>query len=162
MERWNFKFIIVALLLFVVQSIFASRHVLVVVIKDGSTYRYAFSEHPVVIPNASYLSFYTNKNVLALPVSIIRKITIEEDDPTPVESVHAIKSEHDNLVRRGGDTGEFLIKPNSHVTVIDMNGKVVATYISDAEGKVSMSFVDFPKGVYIIKINNVAHKIVLK
>ena len=146
-----------AMLFFTLLSTITAQNTLIIHQKDGTTFGYGFSEKPVITYTETDLVLTTTKTVVEYPLSALFKFTfsnvetavsgIKQDIQTPVLSL-------DNYMVQ--ITGA---KPSQKVSLIDIDGKVLSTFQTDANGSLSFSISDLPKGVYIIKSQSLTCKI---
>lgn len=125
--------------------------------KDGSKFGYGFSEKPVITYTETDLILTTNSTVVEYPLSAIAKFTFTENETSVSDIRSEIKTPtlqlDNNTVQISG------AEPLQAVSLIDTDGKIISAYKTDANGSVSFSITELPKGIYIIKTKSLTCKI---
>lgn len=139
-------------------SMASAQNYLTITQKDGQQFSYAFSEKPVVTYTETELVLTTENTDIQFPLSGLQKFTFE-DAPTSVQettTAFATISVSNNTVTIRS------AKANAQVQLIAVDGKIVRTYKTDAEGNLSFSIAELPASTYIIKTESLTCKILKK
>lgn len=124
--------------------------------KDGSKFGYGFSEKPVITYTETDLVLKTAKTVVEYPLSAILKFTFTDSET----AVSDIKGTNSPVLQLDNNTVYISgVEPLQQVSLIDINGKVLSTYKTDANGSISFSITELPEGIYIIKTKSLTCKI---
>lgn len=124
--------------------------------KDGSKFGYGFSEKPVITYTETDLVLKTAKTVVEYPLSAILKFTFTDSET----AVSDIKGTNSPVLQLDNNTVYISgVEPLQQVSLIDINGKVLSTYKTDANGSISFSITELPEGIYIVKTKSLTCKI---
>lgn len=125
--------------------------------KDGSKFGYGFSEKPVITYTETDLVLKTAKTVVEYPLSAILKFTFIDSET----AVSEIQSETKSPILQLDNYTVYIsgAEASQLVSLIDINGKVLSTYKTDANGSISFSITELPEGIYIVKTKSLTCKI---
>lgn len=150
---------ICSLILLIVTSLLtvSAQNTLTIHQKDDSKFGYGFSEKPVITYTETDLVLKTAKTVVEYPLSAILKFTFTDSET----AVSDIKSGTNSPVLQLDNNTVYIsgVEPLQQVSLIDINGKVLSTYKTDANGSISFSITELPEGIYIIKTKSLTCKI---
>lgn len=153
--------IVFVFLLMAVPSLWAQNqpNILVVWGINGTSSVFAISEKPVVSFTDANLVIISNEVEVTYPLDNLSKITYDYDESMIVydmqtdEKIFAIK-------------GNILIFPslkaNSHVVIFSVNGKLFFQKTTTQIGTFSYDICNLPKGIYLICVNDLSYKILVK
>lgn len=128
--------------------------------KDGQQFSYGFSDKPVITYTESYLVLTTSKNVVEFPLSALSKFTFSDIE----NAVIAVK---DNSSKPSLNLDEYTVsisdaEPDQPVSLLSIDGKILSTYKTGADGSVKFSIAELTTGTYIIKSESLTCKILKK
>lgn len=136
-------------------SMASAQNYLTITQKNGDQFSYAFSDKPVVTYTETDLVLTTEDTEIQFPLSGLQKFTFE-DAPTSVQetiTASATISVSNNTVTICS------AKADAQVQLIAVDGKIVRTYKTDAEGNLSFSIADLATGIYVVKSESLTCKI---
>ena len=126
--------------------------------KSGADVIILLDERPKVIFDNNDLVIATQTRMVNYPAEEVLKFTYLDKDENPVYI--------DNVTRSGMvfsfDDGKLLVQhldPNAAVTVCAVDGRILASGQSDAQGRVSLTLPEVPGGVYVVKTSSVTFKV---
>ena len=150
---------ICSLILLIVTSLLtvSAQNTLTIHQKDGSKFGYGFSEKPVITYTETDLVLKTAKTVVEYPLSAILKFTFTDSET----AVSEIQSETKSPILQLDNYTVYIsgAEASQLVSLIDINGKVLSTYKTDANGSISFSITELPEGIYIVKTKSLTCKI---
>lgn len=138
----------------------SAQNTLVIHQKDGQQFSYGFGDKPVITYTESDLVLTTSKTVVEFPLSALSKFTFSDIE----DAVIAVK---DNSSKPSLSLDEYTVcisgaEPNQSVTLLSIDGKVLSTYKTDADGSVKFSIAELSAGTYIINSESLTCKILKK
>ena len=126
--------------------------------KSGADVIILLDNRPKVTFDKNDLVIATQTQVVNYPAEEVLKFTYLDKDENPVYI--------DNVTRSGMvfsfDDGKLLVQhldPNAAVTVCAVDGKILASGQSDAQGRVSLTLPEVPGGVYVVQTPSVTFKL---
>lgn len=143
---------------------FAPIYYFVAWLTDGSRYAYALSEHPVVTYSGGELQLSTQAQQIAYDATDVRKFTFSTTDITfenqqpPATGISTPKEPLFGM--QDGEIHISGIRPGSPINIYTLDGKLLHTEATDANGTAHLSITPYPAGVYIIKTETITHKII--
>ncbi len=147
----------VFLFLSVITLRISAQNTLIIHQNDGSQICFGFLEKPVIKYTETDMILTTTSVVVEYPLSSISKFTFTEKET----SVSSISTDaviptiilNDNIVCISG------AKSNQLVSLISIDGRVISTHKTDANGLLYFSIEPLSKGIYIVKIESLICKI---
>lgn len=136
---------------------------LIVWLRNGERNLFHLSEHPVVSYADEMFTLKTNQTEASYPTSTVRKFTLVDGEPEeePEVAVRDVRENAKSDLHYGEGTVEMTGgKPHSRVLVYAVDGKLVDTMQTDAEGRLTFSVNQYPAGTYIIKSETITYKII--
>ncbi len=126
--------------------------------KDGTQFNFGLADKPVITYTDYDLVLKSTQIEVQYPLALIAKLTYNEveDVVISIEANSAQLVLDDYVVRISG------AKPETSVSVIGADGKIVDTHEIDAEGNITFGIAELSEGVYIIKSENLTCKILKK
>lgn len=125
--------------------------------KSGADVIILLDNRPKVTFDKNDLVIATQTQVVNYPAEEVLKFTYLDKDENPVYI--------DNVTRSGMvfsfDDGKLLVQhldPNAAVTVCAVDGKILASGQSDAQGRVSLTLPEVPGGVYVVQTPSATFK----
>ena len=124
--------------------------------KSGADVIILLDNRPKVTFDKNDLVVATQTRVVNYPAEEVLKFTYLDELPAHV----------DNVTQSGMvfsfDDGKLLVQhldPNAAVTVCAVDGRILASSQSDAQGRVSLTLPEVPGGVYVVKTSSVTFKV---
>lgn len=124
--------------------------------KSGADVIILLDERPKVIFDNNDLVIATQTRMVNYPAEEVLKFTYLDELPVHV----------DNVTQSGMvfsfDDNKLLVQhldPNAVVTVCAVDGRILASGQSDAQGRVSLPLPEVPGGVYVVKTPSVTFKL---
>lgn len=112
-------------------------------LKSGGYVSYTFAEKPVVKYEKAELVLNTNTFNLRFSLADIQKFSFEDENlPTKAETISSMEPATDGIVR-----------------IYDINGRLLKTFMPDADGVTSYSVDELPSGIYVVKSRKTTYKI---
>lgn len=141
------------------------QHYLVVWTNDGGKVLYPLNEQPSIKydGDGNYI-VRTSKVQVEYPVVDVRMFTLADtDNPDPDKPMDIPNVSIANGFNFSKGTVSFSsLRPGSLVCIYNTSGLMLASVTADEVGNASISLSDLPQGVYIIKTENITHKIIKK
>lgn len=138
-------------------------YVLYVWLTDGRIIGYPAKDKPQVLVSDEMFTLTTNSTVVGYPSENVLQFTFEDssvDNPITEIALPAVAETQMNFGAGGMRlTG---LNPLSKVSVYDMQGRLMTTQKADAEGNLSISFGQYPAGIYVVKTEKSNYKILKK
>lgn len=130
---------------------------------DGSTTAFPLEEHPVITYDKAngIITCKTSEQEVEFSLYEIYKYTLGwEEGSTGIDEVKIdtkgnVNPLFGNIIFEG-------FAPNTIVSIYSSNGVMIDTRKTDDLGKTKVSMSKWPKGIYIIKVGEVTHKIMKK
>ena len=124
--------------------------------KSGADVIILLDERPKVTFDNNDLVIATQTRVVNYPAEEVLKFTYLDELPVHV----------DNVTQSGMvfsfDDNKLMVQhldPNVAVTVCAVDGRILASGQSDAQGRVSLTLPEVPGGVYVVKTSSVTFKV---
>ena len=124
--------------------------------KSGADVIILLDERPKVTFDNNDLVIATQTRMVNYPAEEVLKFTYLDELPVHV----------DNVTQSGMvfsfDDNKLMVQhlaPNAAVTVCAVNGRILASGQSDAQGRVSLPLPEVPGGVYVVKTPSVTFKL---
>ena len=131
---------------------------LVVWMKNGERMLYDLEEQPKTTFANAELIITTNSVSASYPLSQVLRYTYE----LSTSGVESVKENDIRISQKGNDLIFENLKPNTNISVYNMDGVLVSKKYSKAAQNVVVSLADHPVGVYLVKMSDVVYKIVKK
>lgn len=126
--------------------------------KKGEKITYYLKDNPVASYSGEELVLKANEVTVCYPLSELHKFTLGTE-ATSVEDVETvdgkIQLEGESLNLSGFRTGET-------VAIFNINGQRISASRIDADGCTDFSLQNLTKGIYVIRIGSLTHKIIKK
>lgn len=138
---------------------------LVVWTRDGGKVLYPLNEQPSIKHDGegNYV-VRTSRVEVEYPVADVRMFTLADtDNPRPDEPMSIPDVSSDNGFRFSDEAVSFSSLPQgSLVRIYSTSGVLIGSVKADESGSASINLSDLTQGVYIIKTENITHKIIKK
>lgn len=130
--------------------------------KEGGFVSFPLEERPRIIADVanSKIRCITSKQEVEFPMADVHKYTLDADpehadveEITPEEGTFR-KDEYSLLFEN--------YKPGTPVSVYLINGMAVTSDEIDADGRLSVSMLNWETGVYLVKVGSITYKIIRK
>lgn len=136
---------------------------LIVWTSDGTYLSYPLEEHPVIMYDG-YSNYIIKTALMQIeyPVAYIERFTLLDTAIPKVDESSSV-SITPNLYEFKclGDVFYFSsLPPNSMIYVYGVNGRMIMCAQTSSDGVAVVDISELPKGAYIVKTNNIIHKIV--
>lgn len=132
----------------------------VVWLRSGEKYFYDFEEYPEVSFDTDVFTLTTTKTTVEYAAADVVCFTLSNetraDSPT---GIYADNSHSQQTVFHDGNVHVQGLKPGERLSVFDMLGRKVLDGRADASGNISLSLLQVPAGVYIVKSEITTYKI---
>lgn len=136
---------------------------LIVWASDGTYLSYPLEEHPVIMydGDSNYI-IKTASMQIEYPVADIDRFTLLDTAIPKVDesSSVSVTPSFDKLKYTGNAFYFSSLEPNSIVYVYGVNGRMIMCSQTSSDGVAVVDISELPKGAYIVKTNNIIHKIV--
>lgn len=154
------KKILFALIVAVMGNIsVANAQKLVVWKADQTKVTYDLEEKPVTTFQGANLVITTDKMTVSYPLKDLLRYTFEE----VVSSVDTPAANHGIIVRQSDNDMTFVnLATGANIQVYDSSGQLLQSSVAEGMEPVTLSFGERPKGVYIIKVDDVSYKFLRK
>ena len=127
--------------------------------KDGSHVCYALAEKPKVTLSENDLLVSSKGIVVSYPLNNLLRFTFEDETITSLTDIQSEK-------RFPKLEGEFLVFPNtdanSVVRIASLNGTIILQKTIQTNGNYSYPISNLKSGIYLVTINNLSYKIIVK
>lgn len=138
---------------------------LVVWTRDGGKVLYPLNEQPSIKHDGegNYV-VRTSRVEVEYPVADVRMFTLADtDNPLPDEPINIPDVSFESGFRFSDETVSFSSLPQgSLVRIYSTSGVLIGSVKADESGSASINLSDLTQGVYIIKTENITHKIIKK
>ena len=124
--------------------------------KSGADVIILLDERPKVIFDNNDLVIATQTRMVNYPAEEVLKFTYLDELPVHVDNVT-----FSGMVL-SFDDGKLMVQhlaPNTAVTVCSVDGRLLASGQSDAQGRVSLTLPEVPGGVYVVQTPSVTFKL---
>lgn len=124
--------------------------------KSGADVIILLDERPKVTFDNNDLVIATQTRVVNYPAEEVLKFTYLDELPAHVDNV----TQSDMVF--SFDDNKLMVQhldPNAAVTVCAVDGRILASGQSDAQGRVSLTLPEVPGGVYVVKTPSVTFKV---
>jgi hypothetical protein len=138
---------------------------LVVWTRDGGKVLYPLNEQPSIkYDGEGNYVVRTSRVEMEYPVADVRMFTLADtDNPRPDEPMSIPDVSSDSGFRFSDEAVSFSSLPQgSLVRIYNTSGVLIGSVKADESGSASINLIDLPQGVYIIKTENITHKIIKK
>ena len=124
--------------------------------KDGSSVAFFYNEQPTLRFTATEIVVKTNEHETSYPQSAVQRYVFAYRSTSSIDTPSAngvqVKFTTDNILVDN-------LKPGTEVTLISIDGKVLAVDAADANGNCAIDLSSFPAGIYLLSYSNVSVKI---
>lgn len=138
---------------------------LVVWTRDGDKVLYSLNEQPSIkYDGEGNFVVRTSRVEVVYPVVDVRMFTLADtDNPRPDEPMSIPDVSSDSGFRFSDEAVNFSSLPQgSLVRIYSTSGVLIGNVKADESGSASINLSDLAQGVYIIKTENITHKIIKK
>lgn len=133
---------------------------LIVWAKDGGKVLYRLNKRPTLTYNDGNILLSTTETAVEYRAEDVNKYTFENPENNTNSVQQPIATPVDTRLEQQGETILFeQCEPYSIVQIYAVNGKLMDSYTIGADGTLQIAFVQYPKGIYIIKTKHLTHKI---
>lgn len=130
--------------------------------KDGYRLYYSFSEKPKVVFNDDIITIESSTLLGKYPFEHILKLTYEYVSPDGIEEVE-VREEMDKPFSREGESLIFSAADKAvNVRIVNASGGLVKAFMVNPNESKSFYLSSLNKGVYLINVNGVTHKIYVR
>lgn len=133
---------------------------LVVWLQEDGFVVYPLIENPVVVYDDGYLVVRTDTKTVEFVSEEVKNFTISNGIPSEPSASICDITPNDGIMYLGGDYASFVgCRAYMDVGVYAVNGMLVKTGRTDADGNLYLSLQELEKGIYIIKSEKITCKI---
>ena len=130
----------------------------VVHLKAGGTVGYVISSKPKVTLSGDVFTLTTTDNTATYQHSEVEKFTLNVIS-TAISQPIAEAAGEPQIIRQVGQLTFTGCKPNAAIRIYSTDGKLLLTSQTDANGYAEVQTSQLPKGIYVVKSDNVTIKI---
>ena len=138
-------------------------YVLYVWLIDGRIIGYPAKDKPQVLVGDDMFTLTTNSTEIGYPSENVLKFTFEDSSvDNPITEIVLPTVTETQMNYDAGCMRLTGLNPLSKVSVYDIQGRLMTTQKADAEGNLSISFGQYPAGIYAVKTEKSNYKILKK
>ena len=130
----------------------------IVHLKAGGTVGYALASKPKVTLSGDVFTVTTTDNTATYQHSEVEKFTLNVIS-TAISQPIAEAAGEPQIIRQVGQLTFTGCKPNAAIRIYSTDGKLLLTSQTDANGYAEVQTSQLPKGIYVVKSDNVTIKI---
>ena len=134
-----------------------------VIQKNGTAVNFLFEQKPTLSYLGDCLVMKTGSETVQFSLhSLLRIETAQVEESTGIDAAKMTTNDKD-AVKFSFSDGQITLsnaKVGEQVTLCDIGGKLIGSYAVSPQGTSTIPTASLPKGVYVIRIGDIAYKII--
>lgn len=133
-----------------------SQNTLVVKLKNGAETAFFLKDQPNVTFEGTNLKIVSQKETVTFALSDVLRFTYVKKDPSGIDETVVDPTE---VSFEGGVLVISQLKQGASVDIYSLDGKLLRQLTAHHSGTYRLNLSELPKGVYLVKADNVTYKI---